>query len=138
MNLAQIQQIETFTKVAIDKVSALEDELQGKQAAINNLLTKEAAAIKKQAALDRAIEKAAKSLYDADYITEDSGESFIKKAQDNPAHLARIIERLCEASTVVGMGKVSSAMSASESQDPVIRRMNGGSGSTYSIVDVEE
>ena len=133
MDKVAIQQIETFTKTAMERVSELEALVQEKTAALQQ---KEAAETKQRSVFTKAVEKAARSLYEADYITDDRGETFIKKAMENPAHLARIIERLCEASSEMGMGKVSNVKAMGETEDPIIRIMNGGTGSsTYSIVD---
>ena len=90
-------------------------------------------------AYNKAIKMAGQAMFESDFITDDGGESFVKKAQENPAYLAQVIKKLCEASDVMTMGKVSSVRSVSEKDadfDPVKARAFGNTrNQSYSILD---
>jgi len=59
---------------------------------------------------------------------------FVKKASTDLKYLASVVERVCNAADVAYMGKSSTVKSAGQSDDPVVRRAFGYSGS-YSLLD---
>jgi flagellar hook-basal body complex protein FliE len=119
MNEQLATKVKEFVKVAISQVEELENKVAELEDTVENYT-------EKQAGFSSALEKAAKALCDSDFITDDKGEIFIKKAQENPAYLAKVIEKLCEASDVMTIGRPSSVSNKQASAyDPVMARAFG-------------
>lgn len=120
MTKEALLKIETFVKLALDEISSLEQRLaesQIKQAS-------EAAAANQE--LDKALKKAAEAMYSADFITDaDEKTLFVKKAKDDATYLAKVVERVCNASDVAFMGKMATVKSSAQTDDPVMRRAFG-------------
>jgi hypothetical protein len=76
-------------------------------------------------------------MYSSDFINDEEEKAlFVKKAKEDSAYLAKIVERVCNASDVAYMGKVATVKSSTQSDDPVIRRAFGYSNG-YSLLDDE-
>jgi len=128
MTKEALHKIEEFVKVALEEISFLKQQVSAhsKEASTKSKQNKE---------LELALKKAADAMYSSDFINdEDEKALFVKKASEDPMYLAKIVERVCNASDVAYMGKSSAVKSAGESDDPVIRKAFGYSG-TYSLLD---
>jgi hypothetical protein len=129
MTKEALHKIEEFVKVALDEITSLKQQVGAyhvKEASVKARQNKE---------LEQALKKAADAMYSSDFINdEDEKALFVKKASEDPMYLAKIVERVCNASDVAYMGKSSAVKSAGESDDPVIRKAFGYSG-TYSLLD---
>lgn len=130
MTKEALHKIETFVKVALSEITDLRNQIDAR-----NL--KLAEVQKESRELGSALKKAAEAMYNADFINDEEEKStFIKKSQEDPVYLAKVVERVCKASDVAYMGKVASVKSSTHSEDPVIRRAFGYSNS-YSLLDDE-
>lgn len=129
MTKEALEKIENFVKVALEEISDLKEQLKEYQ-------TKKASeTVKVDKELDSALKKAAEALYSSDFITdEDEKALFVKKAREDSKYLAKIVERVCNASDVAFMGKVATVKSAGVSDDPVMRKAFGYDGS-YNLLD---
>ena len=129
MTKEALNKIEQFVKVALAEISDLKQQLadhQTKQASDNSIRARE---------VEVALKKAAEAMYNSDFINdEDEKALFVKKASTDIKYLANIVERVCNAADVAYMGKSSTVKSAGQSDDPVVRRAFGYSGS-YSLLD---
>jgi len=129
MTKEALHKIETFIKVALEEISELSHK-------VNTYEVKEAAENTKQdKEFDVALKKAAEAMYSSDFICdEDEKRLFIKKAKEDSKYLAKIVERVCNASDVAYMGKTSSVRSSIQTDDPVLRRAFGYD-SSYNLLD---
>ncbi len=129
MTKEALHKIETFVKVALAEITDLKQQLYTRQ-------TKEAAeAVQKDKEFEAALKKAAEAMYSSDFINdEDEKALFVKKAREDSKYLAKIVERVCNASDVAYMGKAANVKASTQSDDPVMRRAFGNDGS-YSLVD---
>lgn len=129
MTKEALLKIETFVKTALSEISDLQSQLSGlkvKQAADEAAKHKE---------LETALRKAAEAMYDSDFINdEEEKKAFVKKSQEDPKYLARVVEKICHAADVSYMGKVAKVKSSTQSDDPVMRRAFGYD-SDYSLLD---
>jgi hypothetical protein len=129
MTKEALLKIETFVKLALDEISSLEHKL-----AESNIKQAADAAVKNQE-LDNALKKAADAMYSADFITDaDEKSTFVKKAKDDVTYLAKVVERVCNASDVAFMGKMATVKSSNQTDDPVMRRAFGYD-LNYSLLD---
>jgi hypothetical protein len=65
-------------------------------------------------------------MYNSDFINDEEEKAlFVKKAQEDPKYLAKVVEKVCAAADVSYMGKVASVKSAPQTDDPVMRRAFG-------------
>lgn len=120
MTKKALLKIETFVKLALEEISSLEQKL-----AESNIKQAAEVAAKNQE-LDSALKKAAEAMYSADFITDaDEKTIFVKKAKDDATYLAKVVERVCNASDVAFMGKMATVKSSGQSDDPVMRRAFG-------------
>jgi hypothetical protein len=129
MTKEALLKIQEFVKVALHEIKDLKEQL--------NLVQEKRASeqIKKDKELDNVLRKAAEAMYNSDFITdEDEKAIFVKRAKEDVKYLASVVERVCNAADVSYMGKVASVKSSNESDDPVMRRAFGYSG-TYSLLD---
>ena len=129
MTKEALYKVETFVKVALDKISNLEHQ-------VATLQTKAAEqTVRQDKELDQALKKAAEAMYSSDFINdEDEKALFVKKAKEDSKYLAKIVERVCNAADVSYMGKAATVKSSSQTEDPVIRRAFGYGGD-YSLLD---
>jgi hypothetical protein len=119
MNDQLAAKVKEFVKVAVSQVETLEDKVAELEDQVEEYT-------EKQAGLSTALEKAAKALCESDFITEDRGQTFVKRAMENPAYLAKVIEKLCEASDVMTIGRPSTISNKNaEALDPVKVRAFG-------------
>jgi hypothetical protein len=129
MTNESLNKIAQFVKVALTEISDLQHQLAAqhtKQAADSQLKDRE---------VEAALKKAAEAMYNSDFINdEDEKALFVKKASTDLKYLANVVERVCNAADVAYMGKSSTVKSAGQSDDPVVRRAFGYSGS-YSLLD---
>lgn len=129
MTKENLHKIETFVKVALNEISHL-------QSSLNALNEKKAAEMIQSNELDQALKKAAEAMYSADFIIDEEGKkAFMKKAKEDAKYLAKVVERVCNASDVAYMGKVASVTSSNYTDDPVLRRAFGYDGN-YNLLDI--
>lgn len=120
MTKEALLKIETFVKLALAEISSLEQKL-----AESHIKQASETVIKNQE-LDSALKKAAEAMYSADFITDaDEKTLFVKKAKDDVTYLAKVVERVCNASDVAFMGKMATVKASGQSDDPVMRRAFG-------------
>lgn len=131
MTKEALDKIQAFVKVALSEIADLKSQLTSVQ-------IKEASTRSKQdKELDAVLRKAAEAMYSSDFINdEDEKALFVKKAKEDATYLAKIVERVCNASDVAYMGKVATVKSSTQSDDPVMRRAFGYSNG-YSLLDDE-
>jgi predicted urease superfamily metal-dependent hydrolase len=131
MTKQALHKVENFVKVALSEIS----DLQQKVSALQVKQAEEV--LQSNREFEAALKKAAEAMYNSDFINdEDEKMNFVKKAQQDPKYLARMVERVCNAADVSYMGKSSSVKSSTPSDDPVMRRAFGYGGS-YSLLDDE-
>jgi hypothetical protein len=131
MNNQLAAKVKEFVKVAVSQVEELQDKVAELEDKVDDFT-------EKTAGLSTALTKAAKALCDSDFITEDRGEIFVKRALENPAYLAKVIEKLCEASDVMTIGRPSTISNKEgEAFDPVKARAFGirNQEGTYQLLD---
>ena len=132
MNNQELQKIAQFVKEAMAEIASLREELENTK---NANLQKSAADASR---LDNSVRKAANALYDSDYINDEyAKDNFVKKSKEDPAYMAKIIEKLCHAADVGYMGKVSGVKSVGEVDDPVMRKAFGYLSNSYNLIDEE-
>jgi hypothetical protein len=120
MTKEALLKIEAFVKLALEEISSLEQKL-----AESNIKQAAEVAVKNQE-FDSALKKAAEAMYSADFITDaDEKVLFIKKAKDDSTYLAKVVERVCNASDVAFMGKMATVKASNQTDDPVMRRAFG-------------
>ena len=128
MTRESLAKIEKFVKVALEEITDLQEQL-------NQQKVKQAAVDQEARELNKALKKAAEAMYNADFINDEEEKSlFVKKAQEDPKYLAKIVERVCNASDVAYMGKMASVKSSNSTDDPVMRRAFGYDNN-YSLLD---
>ncbi len=126
-----LQKVAEFTKLAIDEIGDLKQEIINfrKQAAANDI---------REARLTVALEKAADALYKSDFITDSyERREFLKRAREDSSYLARTIEKLCDAADVAPIGhaaRVTKPKQADE-YDPVMARAFGTGRSGSYLLD---
>jgi hypothetical protein len=129
MTKEALNKIEQFVKVALTEIGDLKRQLteqQTKQASDSQIRDRE---------VEAALKKAAEAMYNSDFINdEDEKALFVKKASTDMKYLANIVERVCNAADVAYMGKSATVKSSGQSDDPVVRRAFGYSGS-YNLLD---
>ena len=120
MTKEALLKIESFVKVALDQIASLEKQVQEAQ-------IKKASELEvKNNAFESALKKAAEAMYSADFITDaDEKALFVKRAKDDSAYLAKVVERVCNAADVAFMGKMATVKSSNQTDDPVMRRAFG-------------
>jgi hypothetical protein len=129
MTKEALDKIEKFVKVALAEITDLRQQLSQQQQ------IKQAAVEQENKELYKALKKAAEAMYSADFINdEDEKALFVKKAQEDPKYLAKIVERVCNASDVAYMGKMASVKASNHTEDPVMRRAFGYDNN-YSLLD---
>lgn len=125
-----LQQVALFTKLAVDRIEQLSDETLSYR-------RKEAAEKIAELRYEESIIKAANSLYNSDFLTDErERRQFIKRAKEDPIYLANMLEKVCNAADVALVGKparVASKMKEAKF-DPVMARAFGYQ-SANSILD---
>jgi hypothetical protein len=120
-----LQKVAQFTNIALNEIEALEDrviQLRKKEAAEKHT------AIEKQAKLEFALEKAARALYESDFLTDDfEKRKFLKLAKEDPSYLADVLERVCKAADVslIGIPARVAAKNKNAEYDPVAAKAFG-------------
>lgn len=120
-----------FSKKAVDTISTLETKVAQ--------LEKEVS-IEKEAEYEfgKLLEKAAKALYDADFLVDyDQRKDFVKKAQDT-SFLIKTLIKVAAASDVASYGKVANVISTSkfDKVDPIAARAFGyNAAAGYSLLE---
>jgi hypothetical protein len=124
-----LQKVAQFAKISVNKVSELEDE-------VHELRVKTAAEDAKRARFNSALEKAARILYEADFITDDLDKrKFLKRAKEDPSYLVDVLEKVCNAADVALIGSPArvAARTKQAEYDPVYARAFGYNQS--SVID---
>jgi hypothetical protein len=128
MTKEALNKIETFVKLALSEIADLHNQLKEQQ-------IKQAEEKVKDKALEDALKKAADAMYSSDFIIDEEEKAlFVKKAKEDSSYLAKIVERVCNASDVAYMGKTATVKSSNQSEDPVLRRAFGYD-SSYNLLD---
>lgn len=131
MNSNLLQKTAEFTKVALREIG----ELKTKVASFE--LEKQA----KDEKFARSLNKAAEALYSSDFLTDDSEkQDFVKRATEDPAFMAGVIEKVCNAADVAQMGSPGSTTNNKTGSydlvnDPVAIRAFGWGPSSNNILD---
>lgn len=132
MEKEQLDKIAEFVKLSAqeaevlsDKIAALESTNAGLSSALDERSDR----------FDHAVKKAADALYDSDFINDNhEKKQFVKKSQEDPAYLAKVVEKICKAADVVNFGKVSRVKTAGVTDDPVMQRAFGYDNN-YNLLD---
>jgi len=128
MTKEALHKVEKFVKVALSQIATLQNELQQQSLQITEKTANDRD-------YERALKKAAQAMYDSDFILDEEEKvTFVKKAQQDPKYLAKVIERVCNAADVSYMGKSANVKASTHSDDPVMRRAFGYD-SNYSLLD---
>jgi len=132
MEKAHLEKIAEFVKLSVDEVHALEAKvasLEDKNASLTNELEE------RSDRFNGALKKAANALYDSDFICDTyEKKQFIKKSNEDPAYLAKVVEKICKAADVVNVGRVSRVKTAGATDDPVMQRAFGYDNN-YNLLD---
>ena len=125
-----LQKVAQFTKISISKIDELEDE-------VHALRIKEAAEESRKQKFQSAIEKAARILYEADFITDDlEKRKFLKRAKEDPSYLVDVLEKVCNAADVALIGSPARVAAKTKQagyspDDPVARMAFGWNQSSF-------
>lgn len=125
-----LSKIAEFTTLAISEIGTLRKSSEEK---IHSLELEKQAHEDWKDTYEISLIKAAKSLYESDFITDESErKNFIKKAKEDPTYLAKVIEKVCNAADVSLIGKPArvAARSKEAEYDPVMARAFGLNSST--------
>lgn len=129
------QQILTKFAQFSNTVVGVVAELEAKLASVVNEKEKQAEAKKD------LLEKAAKALYEADFLTDyEERAKFVKRASMDPDFLLKMIIKVSEASDVSSFGKVAkiAPRNPNVDNDPIVARALGtyyNSAAGYSLLD---
>lgn len=122
-----------FTNVAINEIDHLQET-------VLEYRKKEAADQIAEVRYSSALDKVAKALYDTDFLTDEiEKRKFIKQAKEDPAYLAKMLIKVCEAADVAQLGKTAKVASGIKEgfDDPVARRAFGYDSTNRYLVDLE-
>jgi 5-hydroxyisourate hydrolase-like protein (transthyretin family) len=111
-----------FVKVAIAQLETRQEQL------VEMKKTAAAEAFRRET-YQTSLEKAARALYDADFITDDmERKKFLRKAAEDPSYLSSVIVKVCNAADVALIGstaRVAVRQKQGEEYDPVKARAFG-------------
>ncbi len=128
-----LQKFAEFTKVVISELKQLRSQL-------SDQMSKEAQHDEQQENYYNSVVKIANALHQTDYdfIIDNDRKKFIKKASENPALLAEVFSKVCEASDVTLIGRPArvAAKSKIANYDPVYARAFG-LGYNGEVTDVD-
>lgn len=117
-----LSKVAQFVKLAIDQLDTRQEE-------IVEMRKTAAAEVFRREAFQTSLEKAARALYNADFITDDlERKRFLKKATDDPSYLSSVIVKVCNAADVALIGspaRVAVRQKQGEEFDPVKARAFG-------------
>ncbi len=122
-----LQKMAEFANVAINEIEHLED-------AVLEYRKKEAAEDIRDGRYNLVLEKAAKSLYDTDFITDEfEKRKFLKQAKEDPSYLAKVLIKVCEAADVALIGKPArvARSKTADIDDPVMKKAFGLSNPNF-------
>lgn len=133
-----LQKVAQFAKISVSTVDKLDDKISNLEDSLLSYRKKEAQDNYKQVKLESAIEKAAKALYESDFLTDDAERrKFLKRAKEEPSYLVDVLIKVCNAADVALIGspaRVASKPKQAE-YDPVAARAFGYSSSANSLID---
>jgi len=117
-----------FRKVA-QFVKIATNELQQRQEQLVEMRKTAAAEVAKQENYESSLTKAARALYDADFLTDEvERKRFLRKAAEDPSYLSSVIVKVCNAADVALIGspaRVAVKQKQGEEFDPVKARAFG-------------
>lgn len=117
-----------FRKVA-QFVKLATNELQQRQEQLVEMRKTAAAEALRQENYEYSLHKAAKALYEADFITDEvERKRFLRKAAEDPSYLSSVIVKVCNAADVALIGspaRVAVKQKQGEEFDPVKARAFG-------------
>lgn len=130
MNKEILEKVAQFNKLALEEINVLQSQV--------NKLEKEAQVREyEKDRLDDSIKKAADALYESDFISDRfSYRDFVKKASENPIHLAKAIEKVCSYKDVSGIGTPSSVTVKEANEfDPIYSKCFGSSSTGFNLLE---
>ena len=134
INKIFLQKIAEFTNIALEKVAELEAKLQVQ-------LKKEAAEIESKEQYHLSLRKAAKALYDADFLIDsDEQKRFLSKASEDISYVPKMLEKVCKASEVSLIGNPARVAQSKVAavNDPVYSKAFGNKNQGYEdLLDIE-
>lgn len=117
-----LSKVAQFVKLAIGQLETRQEQiLEMKKTAAAEALRRET--------YQTSLEKAARALYDADFITDEvERKKFLRKAGEDPSYLSSVIVKVCNAADVALIGstaRVAVRQKQGEEFDPVKARAFG-------------
>lgn len=117
-----LSKVAQFVKLAICQLETRQEQL------VEMKKTAAAEAFRRES-YQTSLEKAARALYDADFITDDlERKKFLRKAAEDPSYLSSVIVKVCNAADVALIGstaRVAVRQKQGEEFDPVKARAFG-------------
>lgn len=139
-----LNKVASFVKVAVVEIENLQDAAQEANRKEAEFHRKEAAEIVKKETYRQSLKLAAKALYEADFITDDNErKKFLKKAEDDPSYLSKVIEKVCNAADVSLIGLPARVAARTEKQgeyyDPVrIKAFGLDDSNNFLLEDIQD
>jgi hypothetical protein len=134
VNKLFLQKIAEFTNIVLDKVAELEAKVQSQ-------LHKEAAEVEAKEKYSTALRKAARALYDADFLIDsDEQKQFLSKASEDSSYVPKMLEKVCKASEVslIGTPARVAQSKVAVANDPVYSKAFGTKSRGYEeLLDIE-
>src|SRR4051812_40311670 len=123
-----LQKVAQFAKISVSAIEKLDDKVDNLESQLLGYRKKEAQEDLKKVRLEGTLEKAAKALYEADFLTDDTErKKFLKRAKEEPSYLVDVLIKVCNAADVALIGspaRVASKPKTAE-YDPVAARAFG-------------
>ena len=130
-----LQKVAEFTSIVLDKVAELEARLTVQ-------LKKEAAEVESKEKYDYSLRKAAKALYDADFLFDsDDQRQFLSKASEDSSYVPKMLEKVCKASEVslIGTPARVAHSKVAVANDPVYSKAFGTRSKGYEeLLDIDQ
>jgi hypothetical protein len=127
-----LQKVAQFAKISVSALERLDDKVEDLETELLGYRKKEAQEDLKKVKLEGSLEKAARALYDADFLTDETERrKFLKRAKEEPSYLVDVLIKVCNAADVALIGspaRVASKPKQAE-YDPVAARAFGWSTS---------
>lgn len=126
-----LQKVAQFATIVIKELRDLRQQVKAG-------MQKEAAEQEDQFRYEVALKKAAKVLYDTDFITDESErQKFLKLAAEDPSYVVGVLEKVCNAADVSLIGKPARvAANTKAAHDPVYARAFGKTAGYNEILDL--
>lgn len=123
------QDLSLLTEKVAQFVKLATHELHIQQDRVVEFKKQAAAEARRQEGYQQSLQKAARALYDADFITDEmERRKFLRKAAEDPSYLSSVIVKVCNAADVALIGspaRVAVRQKQGEEFDPVKARAFG-------------